>query len=345
MTLRYAFSRLLSKLTRRTTEPVINKAIRPGKVWRDREGAPINAHGGGVLHHQGTYYWYGEYKKGATRLVPNQEWECYRVEAGGVSCYASEDLLNWIFCGLALPANTTDPTHDLHTSRVIERPKVIYNAPTNKFVMWLHVDADDYTYARAGVAVSDSPTGPFQYLGSCRPNGQMSRDMTLFQDDDGSAYQIASSEDNETLHINQLSADYLRPSGISKRILIGQSREAPALFKYRERYYLITSGCTGWTPNPASWAEATSVLGKWQECDNPCVGPNAERTFGAQGTFVVPIAGQPDQFIFMADRWNKTNLEDSRYVWLPLTMQTLTGTNPRPVIQWQDKWTPVQKID
>ena len=36
----------------------------------------------------------------------------------------------------------------------------------------------------------------------------MVRDMTLFVDDDGAAYLIAASEDNATLHISQLNADY-----------------------------------------------------------------------------------------------------------------------------------------
>ncbi|KAA3689690.1 glycosyl hydrolase family 43, partial [Bacteroides salyersiae] len=27
------------------------------KSWLDTSGNPINAHGGGVLYHEGTYYW------------------------------------------------------------------------------------------------------------------------------------------------------------------------------------------------------------------------------------------------------------------------------------------------
>lgn len=40
-----------------------NNAIVPGEVWNDTDGNPINAHGGGILYHEGTYYWYGEYKR------------------------------------------------------------------------------------------------------------------------------------------------------------------------------------------------------------------------------------------------------------------------------------------
>ena len=72
-----------------------NAAIIPGEVWKDTDGNPINAHGGGLLYHEGTYYWYGEYKKGETILPEWATWECYRTDVTGVSCYSSKDLLNY----------------------------------------------------------------------------------------------------------------------------------------------------------------------------------------------------------------------------------------------------------
>ena len=164
-----------------------NAAIIPGEVWKDTDGNPINAHGGGLLYHEGTYYWYGEYKKGETILPEWATWECYRTDVTGVSCYSSKDLLNWKFEGIVLPAVKDDEKHDLHPSKVLERPKVIYNEKTKKFVMWAHVESADYSKACAGVAVSDSPTGTFTYVGSFRPNGAMSRDQTVFIDDNGGA--------------------------------------------------------------------------------------------------------------------------------------------------------------
>ena len=47
-----------------------NTEFIPGEVWKDTDGNPINAHGGGLLYHNGTYSWYGEYKKGKT-VLPN----------------------------------------------------------------------------------------------------------------------------------------------------------------------------------------------------------------------------------------------------------------------------------
>lgn len=305
----------------------------PGEVWNDTNGQPINAHGGGILLHKGKYYWYGEYKKGNTWLVPNLGWECYRVKAGGISCYSSVNLIDWKFEGIVLAPDTTDSLNDLHTSKVLERPKVIYNETTKKFVMWLHIDSENYLYARAGVAVSDKPEGPFTYLESMRPNGQMSRDMTLFKDDDGKAYHIFSSENNATLHISLLTDDYLKPTGTVNRIFIDKSREAPAMFKRNGKYYLITSGCTGWSPNPAMLGSAGSIMGEWTELYNPCIGTNSDSTFIAQSTFVLPVENKPDHFIFMADRWNKTNLEDSRYVWLPMVFRKDSAA-----IEWKDSW-------
>jgi len=244
---------------------------------------------------------------------------------------------------------------------VIERPKVIYNARTKKFVMWFHQDAPNYSAARSGVAVSDSPTGPFTYVRSFRPNagrrpinatdqdftagakdafvrdlsgGQMARDMTLFVDDDGKAYQFYASEENQTMHVSELTDDYLQPAGKYARIFVGRAMEAPAVFKHGGKYYLIASGCTGWDPNEARTAVAENIFGPWTELGNPCEGKGADLTFGCQSTHVLPIAGQPGQFIAIFDQWKKWDLQDSRYVWLPVTFDR----ESRPKIEWRARW-------
>ena len=310
----------------------VNIPVHTGEAWNDTDGNKINAHGAGILKHNGTYYMFGEIKKGITWLVAGQAWEDYRVPAGGISCYSSTDLINWKNNGVALSAVTGNPNHDLDTGKVIERPKVVYNKKTKKFVMWMHVDAKDYSYSRAGVATSDLPEGPYTYLGSVQPNGQMSRDMTLFADEDDKAYLIYSSESNKTMHVCLLSDDYLTPTVKYSRITSAINREAPAIFKFNNRYYLITSGCTGWLPNPASYAMAKNILGKWKQMGNPCKGIGANTSFQSQSTFVLPVPGKKGLFIFMADRWNKQNLEDSKYVWLPLEM-----IDDKPVIRMPEK--------
>jgi len=316
-------------------------SFRPGQVWLDTAGQPVQAHGGGILLHDNVYYWYGEDR------TPDG--------SGVVACYSSTNLLDWTREGAAL--SRRDLPHVGGRRAFVERPKVIYNPATAKFVMWSHLEAGRYTYARAGIATCDSPTGKFTFLKGIRPitndfnyaeddpneqkqYGGTYRDMNLFVDDDGRAYAFYSSEGNWTMYIVRLNGEFTGPEEPTiegktwARILVRQMREAPAPFKYKGKYYLVTSGCTGWKPNAAAYAVADDILGPWKSFDNPCVGPKAETTFDSQSTFVLPVPDKPGKFIFMADRWKPENLSDSRYVWLPLTV----GPSDKVTIEWRAEW-------
>ena len=299
--------------------------FRPGAPWPDTNGVPINAHGAGFLIHDAVYYWFGEFKTTGT------EGNLANV---GVSVYSSRDLYHWKNEGVALKVSD-DPTSDIVKGSVIERPKVLYNASTKTFVMWFHLElkGQGYRAARAGVATSKSPTGPYTFLRDFRPDGEMSRDMTLFQDDDGKAYLITTSENNQTQHVSQLTPDFLDTTGHYTRILANKALEGEAIFKWKGRYFYIGSHTTGWAPNPAFAAVADSITGPWKELGNPCRGPNAELTFGAQSTYVLPIEGKQGAFIFIADQWQPKNAIDGRYVWLPITLKQESFT-----IQWHSEW-------
>jgi hypothetical protein len=56
---------------------------------------------------------------------------------------------------------------------------------------------------------------------------------------------------------------------------------------------------------------------------NPASGSQASTTYNSQGAFVFQIAGT-DNFIFMADRWNASDLGSSTYVWLPMRFNGTT---------------------
>lgn len=322
----------------------------PGRIWLDTDGNPIQAHGGGILHDEKSrmYYWYGEYKNSPTYRAPGKG--VARVDVIGVGCYSSDDLRTWKNEGLVLKAEDKNRAHDLHNSNVLERPKVIYNEKSRKYVMWMHIDDANYTKAAVGIAISDSPTGPFKYLHSKSPHGFDSRDMTIFKDDDddGTAYVVYSSLHNRELHIGPLRQDYLDVTNVMTKVLVGQHREAPAVFKHRGKYYMITSGCSGWAPNEALAHVADSMLGPWETIGNPCFGANKVfrvTTFFAQSTFVLPMPGGiPGSFVFLADRWNPDDLRDSRYVWLPLMVNdeayqlSPSNTRPQVAIYWHAKW-------
>ena len=344
-------------------------SIKPGEIWPDNNGNHINAHGGGLLYHNDKYYWFGEHKG-----------ERSNAALVGITCYSSPDLINWTFENIALPVSS-NPESDITSGSVIERPKVIYNEQTGKFVMWFHLElkGKGYAAARAAVALSDNVVGPYTFVESKRINpniypfdmseevrsmnlktedyekwwtpewykavenglllkrdlksGQMSRDMTLFVDDDYKAYHIYSSEENLTLHIAELTDDYLSHTGKYIRIAPGGHNEAPAIFKKNNTYWMITSGCTGWDPNEARMFSASSIWGPWTKHPNPCRGDKANITFGAQSTYIQPIMGKKDAYLFMADMWRPKHPIDGRYIWLPIQFE-----NDVPFIEWMDSW-------
>jgi hypothetical protein len=355
----------------------LNHSFRPGQIWPDNTGHHINAHGGGIIYFKDTYYWFGEYR------LPRLEKDKSRY---GVSCYSSKDLLNWKNEGLALRV-ITDSSSLLNPGCVIERPKVLFNKKTGKFVMWFHheLKGQDYRAALTGVAVSDNIMGPYKYIGSQRPNagmwpenfpeeykkpqagekelkngseewkkaviegllvrrdfqgGQMSRDMTLFIDNDGKAYHVHSSEENMTLQFSELTDDYLGFTGRYFRVLPGESNEAPALFQSKGKYFMFTSGTTGWKPNPARLYVAKKITGDWKYSGNPCVGTEDEKkvTFSSQSTQILAVEGRKNEFIYLGDRWIPENLADSRHIWLPIEWE-----KGLPVIKWYSSWS-INKI-
>ena len=241
---------------------------------------------------------------------------------------------------------------DFNWNKVVERPKVVFNRSTGKYVMWWHHDGDkagDYWVARGGVAVSDSPAGPFRYLRTMRmPNHTegvedqgMLRDMTVFVDGDEKAYLIYSSESNRTTVVLLLDDTYTAPAadakgncteGIHWKRIHSDYREAPAVFKQDGVYYMITSGLTGWLPNRAKYhVSKNGIMGDWEDKGDPCRGFGRRTTFKSQSTFALTCRDKdgnvvPEKFILMCDRWKQLNLRDSRYVWLPINLDTKTQT-------------------
>ena len=262
-----------------------------GDLWPDDKGVHINAHGGGVMWHEGRYYWYGEHK-----IAGDAGNAAHGI---AVHCYSSVDLSNWKDEGAVLTTSSSD-WHDLEDGCIVERPKVVFCPKTKQFVLYFHLELktrpQTYDTAMVGIAVNDRPVGLFTYIGCRRPNagvwpqgvdsalmtvqvmsdacgvsdcrcggendrirrckypfaatfwrGQTSRDQTLFVNDDGKAYHIYTSEHNSTLHISELSDDFINETGRYWRLAVKDWTEAPAICKHNGWYYILGSGCTGAT--------------------------------------------------------------------------------------------------
>ena len=283
--------------------------ITNGTQFTDPSGNPVHAHGGGVLKVGSYYYWFGEHRNADNT---------FRY----VDAYRSTDLKNWEFRNHVL---TEASAPELATAN-IERPKVMYNASTGTFVMWMHKEnGTDYSEARAAVAVSDTVDGNYTWKGSFRPLGQhMSRDITVFTDTDGAGYMISAARENYDLQIYRLTADYTGIASLVANPWPGGHREAPALFKRGGVYFMLTSGATGWNPNQQQYATATSIAGPWSAMKN--IGDST--AYGSQTAFVLPVQGTSGtSYLYLGDRWGNSfggTVNDSRYVWLPLTFSNST---------------------
>lgn len=337
----------------------------PAHLWLDTDGRPINAHGGGLLTRGDTTYWYGEHKAAdsnaalvgvtvySTTDPALEQWQ-YRGVAFAVSdtvgaptergCVIERPKV--VYCQLT--HKYVMYAHLEHKGRgyaAAERFVAVSDTPTGPFHLIANGRPNQRQWPlgftkqqKRNVAYRDkmkwwTPEWRQQVedgMYVCRDydTGQQSRDQTVFVDTDGKAYHIYSSEDNLTLHVAELTPDYLGYTGRYARIDPAGHNEAPAIFRRGDTYYLITSGCTGWAPNAARLFTATSPLGPWTKHPNPCVGPEADKTFQGQSTYCHTM---PDgTVIFMADVWRPKNPIDGRYLWLPVEWDKQTGL---PILQ------------
>lgn len=297
-----------------------------GTLWKDSSGQPIHAHGGGMLQDGPYVYWFGENREGRKR----------------VSCYRSANLTDWEFRGDVLTLDSPFEPIDMRTApdlvtdpetgrgANIERPKVIYNAVTNQYVMWMHWEnGKDYSAARCAVATCDTVDGDYIYHGSFNPIGAMSRDCTLFVDDDGTAYFISAARENADLLMYRLSEDYLTIDEQVRTLWPGQYREAPALMKRNGVYFMVTSGCTGWEPNQGKYAYSHSLTGLWSQLYD-LGGPT---TYDTQPTYILPLHGSTaTSYLYLGDRWFPSDYHRSSYVMLPIEFPTDTTMK----LDWAD---------
>ena len=144
-------------------------------------------------------------------------------------------------------------------------------------------------------------------------------------------------------------------------------REATAHFVRGGKHYLLTSGTTGYFPNPSEAAVAETWHGPYRVLGDPHRGDESRTSFHSQISCVFRVQGT-DLYIAMADRWlpdctyayedyrkaferrfiegkpplpeeekyfsdAAANTSRSRYVWLPIRFE-----GEMPVIEWHPEW-------
>lgn len=66
---------------------------------------------------------------------------------------------------------------------------------------------------------------------------------------------------------------------------------------------------------------------------NFCIDEGKDNSYRSQSNFVFPVPGKERCFVYMGDRWNSSNVQSSKHVWLPLSVRS-----GYPTVRWYDKW-------
>ncbi|KAJ7145036.1 glycosyl hydrolase [Mycena filopes] len=265
-----------------------NKYIVPGATWYDTSGAVLSAHAGGIVESaSGTQsYWFNG--KTNARKIRRQ---------AGINVYSSSDLLNWEY-----------------------RPKAVFNAATQEWVLWFHSDNSTYGLLQQGVATSPDVTGAYTFQDVFSPLGGTSQDFGLFQDVDGDAYALYSNGDADAAHdnlITRMNANYTNVEEVVYTFFEAPDfdLEAPNMLFTGGRYYILMSHKTGYRPTTSG-----------------------TRTFNSQSTMTIVVAGsRTTTFIYCGDQCSTAaDLYDSRYIWLPADINDHSGSF---TVDWHDLYT------
>lgn len=271
----------------------------PGRPWLDTNGAPIQAHGGSVIAVDDTFYWYGENKEHTDGKNGIWTW--------GIRCYRSRDLYNWEDCGLIIPPELEDETSPFHPCHaMLDRPHILFNRQTGKFVCWVKVMRRDGTQSET-VLTADSILGPYTVVHRrLRPLAMNGGDFDLVAAYDGKGYYYFERAHCETICAD-LTEDYTDVTGYYSTHFPRNRppfvREAPAYFTRGGKHYLITSGTTGYLPNPSEVAVADTWHGPFRVLGDPHPGDESRTSYHSQISSVFRVPGKRDLYIACADRW------------------------------------------
>ena len=270
-----------------------------GFEWLTEEGETVQAHAPGFLHENGMWYMVGEDRSNPWR--PD------------VNLYSSRDLMTWNFMGKIIENGVTD--HRLGRGRMIERAKLLHCPKTGKYVVWCHWEARNYSASEAACFVADSIAGPYKMAWCGRPLDVKSRDCNVFVDDDGAAYFVSTTEENQHLGLFRLSDDYLSVTD-HVEIFPGQRREAPAIVRVGDRYFMLNSACSGWAPNQCKYSSTTDLRSGWL----PLTNVGDATAYRTQAAAILTIRGtKQTTYLYVGDRWMDPTLEESKIIIFPLT--------------------------
>jgi hypothetical protein len=302
----------------------------------DTSGNLVNAHGVGFIKVGNTYYMVGEQRSGKNDTYSGSTANGEDAFSG-ISMYSTTDFVNWTFVGTVV---TPVAGTILYPPQCGERPKILYNASTSKYVIYIKMmtqtGSPSVYIGSFAVLTSSNISGPYALQGTLSLTG--ADDFQVFQDTDGSQYLVRSEG-----KLYKFSADGL---SIASTVKTGiQSGEGVSLYQAGGTYFWQSSQGSYWHCNDNSYSTATSLTGTWTSHGNFC--PSGSKTWESQDTAVVTVAGTSGTtYIYVGDRWVNGHLPASTLVMQPFTVSGSTESIPTYNPIWNldvaaGTWSPV----
>lgn len=287
-------------------EQFVKDAVRPGQIWLDTKGERIEAHAGGMLFENGIYYWYGENKEHTDGVS--------RIWTWGIRMYSSKDFYNWTDMGLIIPPVLDNPNSDLFPEKRVDRPHIVKNERTGKYVCWLKLCGASANFT---VLTADRMTGPYTIVKEhYNPFGLNIGDFDIsVNEETQTAYLYCEAEHDMVVGI-RLNEEYTEGVKIVSRqyehLHAPFCREGVTVFRRNEKLYMLTSGMTGYVPNQSDAAVSEDYEKPFISIGDPHVNDASMASFNSQIGQVFKIPGKEDLYVTIADRWVPDYVVDYR---------------------------------
>ena len=320
------------------------RSIHNDTFWNTTDGKPIYSQGGGIFRFKDPttgrekYYWYGvRYEEAMLyRQAPREEMRlgCH-FEA--VTCYTSENLVDWTEAGDVLTASEVE---NHATPTWMGRMGVAYIAEKQLYALFIQHGSGVL------IATADQPTGPFRWYHrkDMQPliGTHNTGDQTVFTDEDsGRSYLIYS-------HGRGRNRAYVSEIGVvgdsidlidCTQVYRGEGREGNCMFKYKGRYYLCASNLYGWNASLAYYLVADDIRGPYLPENKMEVMAGCEDDYAhvTQTGFFVTIRGtEQETVVYCGDRWsNFANNGLGFNQWVPLSFNAEQKPFFNSLSSWQ----------
>ena len=279
----------------------------------DVDGNIIDCHSGNIIAVNGLFYMVGEHYGNSSGMGPSPP-----VLFPKIVVYTSPDFEAWTFRGFAISDWPTKPYGTFYT------PWVVFNKATSQFVMWFNAYLHGCCSGNWGVATSTDGIAYTLVSLDMVPTYTSADCNSIMVDDDGTAYNLYSSLDNDHKQsIDQLAPNYTAiVPGRDSGLFPDRYMEGGVLFKRGDIYYATAGSCCCFCRGGAGVVvyQAPSPRGPWvrQPLDVNCNRTDAGDICGAYGDrpsdpirikaqgiglSLVPLADGSTAYLWQGERW------------------------------------------